>query len=120
MSPSRWARVSHGEAHGLRRGAWYPVVSESNSVLVILDVNKSNRPVNRANLEFSDERPTQWSVVRRSPDREAARRAAEASLGPVYGVCPNCRSRTMLNGREESFTCPECQAEFPVDWDSPC
>ncbi len=120
MSPGKWARVCRSEAHGLRRGAWYPVVGESNSELVVLDVNKSNRPANRSSLEIRDEQPTTWSVVRREPTQAAARRASEASLGPVYAVCPKCRARVLLAAREETFPCPECGSEYPVDWEHPC
>jgi hypothetical protein len=119
MSP-KWARVCRTEAHGLRRGAWYPVVGDSDNSLVILDVNKSNRPANRATLEIREERPDRWSVVRREPGQEAAQRASDASLGPVYAVCPRCRERVMLAGREEEYTCPGCGSDYPVDWENPC
>jgi hypothetical protein len=119
MTP-KWARVCKSEAHGLRRGAWYVVVSESNNSLVILDVNKSNRPANRHSLEIREEKPDSWSVVRRDPDQEAAQRASDAELGPVYGVCPGCRARAKMAGRDATFTCPECNSDFPVDWDNPC
>lgn len=119
MTP-KWARVCRSEAHGLRRGAWYPVVGDTDDSLVILDVNKSNRPANRASLEIRDEKPAVWSVVRRDPHQEAALRAADKSLGPVYAVCPGCRERVVLEGREPTFTCPGCGSDFPVDWDNPC
>jgi ribosomal protein S27AE len=119
MSP-KWARVCRSEAHGLRRGAWYPVVGDADNSLVILDVNKSNRPASRASLEIRDNKPEHWSVVRRDPDQEAAQRASSAKLGPVYAVCPNCRERVVLAGREETYRCPECGAEYPVDWENPC
>lgn len=120
MPPTKWARVCRSEAHGLRRGAWYPVVSESNDSLVILDVNKENRPANRSNLEIRDEKPEIWSVVRREPDQEAAQRASHKSLGPVYGVCPSCRNRILMTTRQDTYSCPECGVEHPVDWDHPC
>ena len=107
MPPSKWARVSRSEAYGLRRGAWYPVVSESSSSLVVLDVNKENRPANRSSLEIRDEKPEIWSVVRREPNQAAAQRASNASLGPVYGVCPGCRARILMTQRDETFACPE-------------
>lgn len=120
MSPSKWARVTQAEAYGLRRGAWYPVVSNSNSTTVVLDVNKSNRPVNRAHLEFSGEPPDKWSVVQRSPEDRAAKRASDRELGPVYGVCPECRERTIIEERVPSLACPSCGTEHEVDWDNPC
>ena len=120
MSPSKWARVKQSEAHGLRRGAWYPVVSNGNSGTVVLDVNKSNRPVHRVNLEFSDEKPDKWSVVKRDPEERAAKRADHAKLGTQYAVCPSCRERTAIGESDVSLTCPACEAEHQVDWANPC
>lgn len=115
-----WARVSKEEAHGLRRGAWYAVVGEAESDLVLLDVNKTNRPVNRSNLEFADEKPTKWSVVRRDPNEHAAVRASTARLGSSYGVCPLCRARVALAPDTTETKCPECKEISEVDWDNPC
>jgi len=116
----RWARVSKDEAFGLRRGAWYSVVGDAESMLVLLDVNKSNRPVNRTNLEFSEEKPTKWSVVQRDPDDHAALRASTAKLGPVYGVCPLCRARVAIGPGASEASCPRCKEVSEVDWDNPC
>ncbi len=120
MSPSKWARVKHSEAHGLRRGAWYPVVHNGGSSTVVLDVNKANRPVNRANLEFSDEKPDKWSVVKRDPGERAARRANDAELGALYGVCPKCNGRATLDASADRWTCPSCGFESEIDWANPC
>ena len=120
MAPTKWARVYRSETYGLRRGAWYPVVRESDSTVIILDVNKENRLVNREGLEIRETKPEVWSIVRRSPDQEAAQRASDASLGPVYGVCPECQNRILMTTRPESYTCPKCGIEHDVDWDHPC
>ena len=120
MTPGKWARVSGEEAHGLRRGAWYAVVGDSTSALVVLDVNRDNRPVNRSSLEFTEERPTKWSVVKRDPAAGAAQRASDAKLGLVYGVCPNCSSRAPLARDSLKETCSRCSTESEVDWDNPC
>jgi len=119
MSPSKWARVTQAEAFGLRRGAWYPVVSNSSS-LVLLDVNKANRPVNRLSLEFTDQKPSKWSVVQRQPTAFAARRAIEKALGAVYAVCPSCRARCLLEFAVSELTCEECGRTAEVDWEHPC
>lgn len=116
----RWARVCREEAHGLRRGAWYAVVGDAESDLILLDVNKSNRPVNRSGLVFADEKPTKWSVVRRDPDDHAALRASTANLGPVYGVCPHCRARVALAAGATEAHCPRCKEVSEVDWDNTC
>ncbi|MFQ5704061.1 MAG: hypothetical protein ACE5HT_08575 [Gemmatimonadales bacterium] len=120
MAPSQWARVSNAEAHGLRRGAWYPVVNTSSNGLVFLDVNRENRPVNRQSLEFTEEKPNQWSVVSRDPQDGAAMRASTADLGPIYGVCPHCRGRIALPEGVDAATCPICGLESDVDWDHVC
>ena len=116
----RWARVCREEAHGLRRGAWYAVVGDAESDLVLLDVNKSNRPVNRSGLVFAEEKPTKWTVVRRDPQEHAALRASTADLGPVYGVCPSCRARVAIAADAEEAHCPRCKETSEVDWDNPC
>ncbi|MDJ0767113.1 MAG: hypothetical protein QNJ97_29335 [Myxococcota bacterium] len=120
MTSNKWARVAQDEAFGLRRGAWYPVVGDPNSSLVVLDVNKTNRPVNRTNLQFTDEKPQKWSVVRRQPEEGAAVLASSKELGPVYGVCPVCRWRVKLGPEDTQETCPECGETSEVDWDHPC
>jgi len=116
----RWARVSKEEAHGLRRGAWYPVVGDGEASLVLLDVNKTNRPVNRSSLEFTEVRPDKWSVVSRSPEEQAALRASAAKLGPVYGVCPLCRGRVPIVPDAKEAQCPNCKELSEVDWAHPC
>ena len=72
LAPNKWARVAKAEAHGLRRGAWYPVVNDTTDSMIVLDVNKENRPVSRAWLQFRDQRPTKWSVVRRDPEDQSS------------------------------------------------
>ena len=116
----KWARVSKDEAHGLRRGAWYAVVGDGEADLVLLDVNKSNRPVNRSSLEFADEKPSKWSVVQRNPEEHAAIRASSADLGPVYGVCPLCRARVSIAPEASDAHCPRCKEVSEIDWDNPC
>lgn len=116
----RYARVSQEEAHGLRRGAWYAVVGDGESDLVLLDVNKSNRPVSSSSLDFADEKPTKWSVVRRDPEEHAALRASSVKLGPVYGVCPLCRARVAIAPNAAEAHCPRCKEVSEVDWDNPC
>ncbi len=116
----KWARVAKEEAHGMRRGAWYAVVGDAESKLVLLDVNRSNRPVNRSSLEFTEEKPSKWSVVQRSAEEQAALRASTAELGPVYGVCPLCRARVSIVPDASETRCPRCKEVSEVDWDNPC
>jgi hypothetical protein len=120
MEPKRWARVRLAGAHGLRRGAWYPVVNDKKPTIVFLDVNKRNVAVDRTLLEFSETKPTQWSVVVRDANERGTQRASAASLNRVYAVCPRCRARTNLDHGERAARCPVCAGEFEVDWQHRC
>jgi len=121
-SPRRtWARARGAGAHGLRRGAWYLVVNDSQPGVVFLDVRKSNVPVPRGMLFLSEEKPSKWSVVKWEETQRGARRASEENLGLVYGVCPACGERGKLEppGVAE-LRCVHCHGTFPVDWEHPC
>ncbi len=116
----KWARVKRAGAHGLRRGAWYAVLNESKSSIVVLDVNKKAVPLDRSMLDFTTQKPRKWSVVQLDPQRDAAELAGEAGLGPLYGVCPNCSGRANLKQEDTQVTCPVCQLLFEIDWSATC
>ncbi|GBD31248.1 hypothetical protein HRbin33_00196 [bacterium HR33] len=119
--PSKWARPKRSGAHGLRRGAWYQVVNDNSPSLVILYVRKTNVPVPRSMLEFSDSPPTKWSVVKWEEAQRGARRASEANLGLTYAVCPACAERSPIDPPDAAqLTCDSCHGTFPVDWEHPC
>lgn len=121
LKPGKWARPKRSGAHGLRRGGWYRVVNDSSPSLVILDVRKTNVPVPRSLLEFSDSPPTKWSVVKWEESQRGARRASEANLGLTYGICPACGQRAPIDPPDATaLTCDNCQGTFPVDWEHPC
>ncbi len=116
-----WARVRRRGAHGLRRGAWYPVVNEVRDDLVLVDVARRNVPIPRALVEVSDERPSRWSVVRWDPSEAGAKRLSTDGHAMIYAVCPECRSRTNFDeAKPQRMTCSDCGGEFEVDWDHPC
>ena len=119
MADRKWARVKRSGAHGLRRGAWYPVLNDRVTI-VVLDVAKRAIPMDRTLLEFRDAAPDVWSIVANEPDSSQGRRASEAALGGMYGVCPNCRERQNLTNGAEEATCESCGHLAPVDWDHPC
>ena len=119
MPDRKWARVKRAGAHGLRRGAWYPVLNDRPTI-VVLDVAKRAIPMDRSLLDFRDTPPDSWSVVENDPDSTAGRRASEASLTWTYGVCPQCRERQNLEPGVSPLTCDDCGEESPVDWDHPC
>ncbi|HWP38221.1 MAG TPA: hypothetical protein VNL18_11780 [Gemmatimonadales bacterium] len=120
MNAKKWARVKRSGTHGLRRGAWYPVVADPNSGMLVLNVRRDNVPVLRAHVDLSEAPPTHWSVVQWDEKQPGATRATKENLGLVYGVCPGCAGRAQLPPQTQRLTCPECGREFPVDWDHPC
>lgn len=120
MEAKLWARVRLAGAHGLRRGAWYPVVNDRQATIVFLDVNKRNVAVDRSLLEFADRRPARWSIVTRGSGEHAAHRASAANLNRLYGVCPRCRTRANIDDGVRAARCPVCAGEFEVDWQHRC
>ena len=121
LGPKKWARAKQSGAHGLRRGAWYAVVNEGHPKMAVLSVRKHNVPVPREMLEFSDGRPTQWSVVQWQDRQRGAQRASEANEGLTYAVCPACGERARLDPPDtKRITCAHCHGDFTVDWEHPC
>jgi hypothetical protein len=120
MSAKQWARVRRTGAHGLRRGAWYPVVNDTKPNLVFLDVNRKNVPMDRTLLEFREGPPDSWSVVQRRPDEPEPNRANLLPLDLTYGVCPQCRARSNLAPGAERAPCRICGGDFGIDWAHPC
>ena len=119
MADRKWARVKRAGAHGLRRGAWYPVLNDRPAI-VVLDVAKRAIPMDRTLLDFRDDPPGAWSVVKNDPQSTQARRASESELEWTYGVCPHCRERQNLAEGETDATCQDCGKAAPVDWEHPC
>ncbi len=116
MQVEKWARAKPG-THGLRRGAWYPVVNEAVNSMVVLDVRKNNVPVPRDMLVLLDGPPSTWTVVQWHESERGAQRASEEILGLTYAVCPACHARARLIPPDaERLTCPECQGSFDVNW----
>lgn len=117
----KWARARGAGAHGLRRGAWYLVVNDTQPSVVILNVRKQNVPVPRSMLEIRQESPAAWSVVRWEDSQRGARRASQEQLGMEYGVCPACGERARLEPPNVAeLTCGQCGGTFTVDWERPC
>jgi hypothetical protein len=121
MTSELWARIRQIGSHGLRRGAWYPVVNEVTAEMLLLDVARRNVPVPREALDVSERAPAVWSVVEWRDQDQGAGRVREAGFDLTYGVCPKCRARVSLPGeRIERLQCPECGGDFPVDWERRC
>ena len=62
MPELSWARVKTDLHLGLRRGAWYRVIRETGSQ-VILDVDHQPATILREYLEFASVRPDRWTIV---------------------------------------------------------
>ncbi len=117
MAPKEWARVNRSGAHGLRRGAWYPVVSNPKTGMLIVNVSRHNIPVARNLVELRSQRPKQWSVVQFDATDPGAERANQANIGLTYLVCPACRGRAPLDAEKpQEATCSQCGGEFRIDW----
>ncbi len=121
MTAKQWARVRDAGVYGLRRGAWYAVVAEGSSGMIVLNVSMRNVPVPGDQVDFRDDEPSRWSIVQWDPSERGAQRASEIGFGLTYAVCPSCRSRARIEPSEpEVMVCPECAGEFEVEWASKC
>ena len=104
VGPERWARVEVSAPYGLRRGAWYPVLSVGPEEVVLV---VRHRPVVVARSYVADirrEPPNTWSVV------------AQES-GTPYAVCPSCAERVTLAAVAERMRCVRCKGWFEVERD---
>lgn len=119
-NPRKWGRLLRPGGHGLRRGAWYPVLDDAQPDAVTLDVNRQSVTVERALIELATEKPRKWSVVRWNTREDEAKRASQANLGTTYGVCPNCRGRANIELSDTQRKCPVCELLFEIDWGSSC
>lgn len=119
MASDKWARPKPG-AHGLRRGAWYPVVNEMGSTaMIVLDVQKNNVAVPRDMLVLSEVRPSMWTVVEWQDTQRGAQRAIEENHGLTYVVCPACQSRAdMAPADTPHLRCAHCNGAYTVDWEN--
>lgn len=116
----RWARAKQSGAHGLRRGAWYLVVNETSS-LVVLEVRKENVPVPASMVDIRDAKPDAWSVVEWDAHQLGAARASEQNLGLTYAVCANCGERQAIEPPDAGrMTCESCGREAVLDRAHPC
>lgn len=109
---AQWARPHPDVNRGLRRGAWYRVIGVTPDE-VVLDVNRTPRPVPRAVVEIVATPPQRWSVVPRPPD---AVRVPDG-WGDRYAICPACRNRSVIKGHPTGMRCPRCAGTFQVAWD---
>src|SRR5438874_6351263 len=87
MPELSWARVKTDLHLGLRRGAWYRVIRETGSQ-VILDVDHQPATILREYLEFASVRPDRWTIVERPSDvaGAAAGWASHTASAPIARI----------------------------------
>jgi hypothetical protein len=96
--------VELNAACGLRRGAWYPVLSVGTEEVVVEARHKPVVVPRSCVGEIGTTRPNTWTVVPR------------ASGGP-YAVCPNCAERVIVNRSSDKMLCSGCHAWFDLEPD---
>ncbi|HYK83188.1 MAG TPA: hypothetical protein VEU55_08610 [Gemmatimonadales bacterium] len=101
MADNGWARSrgDRAEKEGLRRGAWYRIVEDSDKGWVVVDVHRVEVRVPKESLEIRRDPPKTWSVVH------------EPHL-----VCPGCHRRQHVVGQPKDVTCLECGNRYAIDW----
>ena len=114
MPGAQWARLREDVDCGLRRGAWYSVVSVSESEIV-LAVRGKNRPYPLRSFEVVTVPPNRWTIVSHAGNSPLI----PARWAKGYVVCPNCRWRQLLLGRPQVLRCEGCDGLFEIAWDEP-
>ena len=114
MVSGQWARLSEDVNCGLRRAAWYSILS-ADSDSVVLAVHRDEKRFSRDLLELSRNRPAEWTMVIHG--RHSVSFLARA--GKRYAVCPTCRHRQVPIGRPKTLRCQKCNGLFEIAWDRP-
>lgn len=107
MATERWARLRDNSRCGVRRGAWYLVLSAGPDE-VVLQVNRAALVLPRSHFEVTDQRPTRWSVIERPADTVML----PTSWGARYAVCPQCAERRPVSQAPGQMRCPRCKQTF--------
>lgn len=116
-SPSelKWARLQADVQCGLRRGAWYQVISLTPHNAVI-SVNAKPLPMPRTLLEIHAGPPRRWTVLRHPMHSPKV----PSRLRYGYAVCPECHHRTALPKRKRTLDrmrCAWCSEVSEIAWD---
>ncbi len=117
--PLGWGRVFAAarlsQAPETRRGAWYRVVSEGRS-RIVLEVRGHRVDLAKGAVEVRPHRPDKFTVVYRAADEPTPAHGRAGDLGRVYAVCPNCARRTRLFGEPKTLDCPEYHHQGVIAW----
>lgn len=115
-----WARARPSGAENLRRGAWYPVLSDTQQNQIVVGTARCNVTVARDSMELRAYRPVGFSVVFKLPHDHNPVAGTPLDLGHVYCVCPWSGSRVRLVDFPDEARCPNCGFAGPVLWDDAC
>lgn len=111
-----WARVQAMGPHHLRRGGWYELDHDiTDDIDVRVKLGDRFRRARRGVVTLAGRRPLAWSIVQQ--DLSIPLPPAALAMGERYGVCPNCRYRSVLPTFDAEFQCPDCRRTFAVHWD---
>ncbi len=117
-----WARVRStvklSLSRNLRRGAWYPVVNDTQPDKVFLAITSRSVAVPRRIVQVRPRlpRPQQFSVVYCANGERNPVRGTAADLGNTYAVCPHCAARLRLFAHQLAVHCTDCAHEAEVAW----
>jgi hypothetical protein len=117
--PLGWGRVFAAarlsQSAQTRQGAWYQVVSEGRS-RIVLEVNGKRVDFAKNAVEVRPAKPDKFTVVYRTARDHAPPIPQGSDPGRVYAVCPNCAKRTRLFGEPQTLLCPACRHEGVIAW----
>jgi len=85
-SPRGWARCLDNVADVLRRGAWYPIVDETDDGKVVIEVRKKPVRVSRIDVAVREAPPDRWSIVVRTGVLRPTLGGREGRRSPTYAV----------------------------------
>jgi len=119
--PRGWARCLDNVADLLRRGAWYPIVDDSDDDKVVIEVRKKPVRISRVDVTVREAPPDQWSVVVRTGVLRPTLGGREGEeVTTTYAVCPQCQERQDFSGKPDAMKCLRCKKESKVDWSETC
>ncbi|MCH7717258.1 MAG: hypothetical protein IH876_14070 [Gemmatimonadetes bacterium] len=113
-----WPTVKLSVSRNLRRGAWYPVVEDTEPEKVFLAITNRAVAVPRRIVQVRPRlpRPHRFSVVYRANGERNPVRGTAADLGNTYAVCAHCAERLRLFAHQLAVCCTDCGHEAEVAW----
>ena len=111
-TPRGWARCLDNVADVLRRGAWYPILDETDDGKVVIEVRKKPVRVSRIDVAVRETPPDHWSIVTRTGLLRPTLGGREGEeVTQTYAVCPQCQERQDFSGKPDSLKCLRCKKE---------